>query len=95
MKHFSQFIPIGAVRHAVTGISDPIRALAFKTSSGWSLLVMNMGTASGSFSLPTNLGKVTQAVQTSPSADWLSLGNIKVPGNATLPGLSITTILFQ
>lgn len=95
MKHFSQFIPVGSIRHAVQGISDPIRAMAFKTSSGWSLIVMNMGSSSGVFGLPTGLGQVRQAIQTSPATDWTSLAVVQAPANVTLPGLSITTFLFQ
>ncbi|KIJ57281.1 glycoside hydrolase family 30 protein [Sphaerobolus stellatus SS14] len=94
MKHFSQFIPIGAVRHAVTGVATSVRALAFKTASGWSLIAMNMGSGSTPFALPTGLGTVHQVMQTSPSADWANLQIVQAPSNVTLPALSITTFLF-
>lgn len=95
MKHFSQFVTVGAVRHAVQGITDPNRALAFKTSTGWSVLVLNLGSTSTSFGLPTGLGNVHQAFQTSPAADWASLTVVQAPTNVTLPALSITSFLFH
>ncbi|KAF8589619.1 glycoside hydrolase family 30 protein [Ramaria rubella] len=97
MKHFSQFIEVGAIRHDVEGLStsSPVQALAFKTSSGWSFIVLNLGSTSASFALPSTLGRVNQIFQTSPAADWASLKVVQGPANVTLPALSITSFLFQ
>ncbi|TDL26630.1 glycoside hydrolase [Rickenella mellea] len=93
LRHFANFIRIGAKRFPVNNLPANVQGLAFKDSKGGSLILMNMSpnTIAVDLSGVTSLGKFTSAIQTTQSSDWTTIKKAVT----SVPGLSITTILFQ
>ncbi len=104
MKHFANFIWLGSTRFAVSGLPSGVVGMAFKSpnqqsestpvgSARASLIVMNMGNSAVSVQ-PSQaaLGNFVGGAVTSPSTDWQTFG---ASSSVSLPGLSITTLLFN
>lgn len=96
MKHFAKFVGVGATRFDVGGLPTNIYGLAFKSAGNGaraSLLLMNMGSSASSIDLTAvGLGMLSSAVQTTSAQDWMTLHLTEKP---SLPGLSITTLVFN
>jgi O-glycosyl hydrolase len=106
LGNFSRYVRPGDQRHEVTGGPANLRLLAFSTSAGWSLVIINNSPA-GSPATPFQLQLPQQpwpalivagAVET--SADQ-SLGGVALPAfvsprvlGGSVPAQSITTILL-
>ncbi|TFK87353.1 glycoside hydrolase family 30 protein [Polyporus arcularius HHB13444] len=104
MKHFANFIWLGSTRFAVSGLPSGVVGMAFKSpnqqsestpvgSARASLILMNMGNSAVSVQ-PSQaaLGNFVGGAVTSPSTDWQTFG---ASSSVSLPGLSITTLLFN
>lgn len=102
MKHFANFIWVGATRFGVSGLPSNVFGLAFKSSAQQStqlgaarssLILMNMGNSAISVQ-PSQaaLGNFIGGAVTSPSVDWQTFG---ASSSMSLPALSITTLLFD
>ncbi|KZO92666.1 glycoside hydrolase family 30 protein [Calocera viscosa TUFC12733] len=105
LKHFSRFIPIGAVRYDVFGSAPKQRVLAFRRpEAGWTVIVMNMSKEESPFEIEyVDMGTASEAWRTTEEHDWIQIsvrgkdknkpdeGRFKM----TLPALSITTVLFD
>ncbi|KAI0772879.1 glycoside hydrolase [Trametes elegans] len=102
LKHFSNFIWLGSTRFAVSGLPPNVLGMAFKASgeqstpagsARTSLILMNMGSGVAELQpAQAGLGTFVGGVVTSPSADWQAFGASE---SVNLPGLSITTLLFN
>ncbi|KAI0353232.1 glycoside hydrolase [Trametes cingulata] len=103
MKHLANFIWLGSTRFAVTGLPANVFGMAFKAPTAQStalgtarasLVLMNMGNNAVSVqpAQAAGLGKFVGGAVTSPSADWQTFG---ASSSVSLPGLSITTLLFN
>ncbi|EIW53353.1 glycoside hydrolase [Trametes versicolor FP-101664 SS1] len=102
MKHFAQFIWLGSTRFGVSGLPSNVVGMAFKNSNSHStpigsarasLILMNMGTSATSVTpSQAGLGNFAGGAVTSPSTDWQTFG---ASSSVSLPGLSITTLLFN
>lgn len=106
LGNFSRYVRPGDQRHEVTGGPAAIRMLAFSTSTGWSLVVINNaapGSPATSFQLqlpqqPWPTLTVTDAVETS-AAQSLGVGTRPSLGagrvlSGSVPAQSITTFLI-
>ncbi|TDL26637.1 glycoside hydrolase [Rickenella mellea] len=93
VRHFTHFVRIGAKRLPVDDLPNNVQGLASKDSKGGSLILMNMSpnTIPVDLSGVTSLGMFHSAVQTTASADWETIRKAV----DAVPGLSITTVLFQ
>ncbi|KAI0649922.1 glycoside hydrolase [Trametes meyenii] len=102
MKHFANFIWLGSTRFAVSGLPSNVVGMAFKNPSQHStpvgnarssLLLMNMGSSAVSVQpSQAGLGNFVGGAVTSPNTDWQTFGS---SSSVSLPGLSITTLLFE
>lgn len=102
LKHFANFVWLGATRFDVNSLPANVFGLAFKapqvqqTSLGRaraSLLLMNMDTISKAIDLSmTGLGALIGLAQSSASVDW-QIHRTSATTD-TLPAMSITTFLF-
>ncbi|EJU03305.1 glycoside hydrolase [Dacryopinax primogenitus] len=108
LKHFARFIPIGSVRYDVFGSAPLQRVLAFKRPArgaepaGWTVVVMNMSDEESAFEIElyVEMGRATAAYRTTAEEDWVDVplqGDRPGEGrfHMLLPGLSITTVLFE
>jgi O-glycosyl hydrolase len=106
LGNFSRYVRPGDQRHEVTGGPANLRLLAFSTSSGWSLVIINnspAGSPATSFQLqlpqqPWPALTVAGAVETSATKD-LGAGALPVLGpsrvvRGSVPAQSITTFLL-
>jgi len=102
LKHFARFIPLGSVRYEVFGSAPKQRVLAFRRpEGGWTVIVMNMAQGESAFEIEyVDMGRASGAWRTTAEEDW---ERVSVQGNKPdegrfkmlLPGLSITTVLFD
>jgi O-glycosyl hydrolase len=107
LGNFSRYVRPGDQRHEVTGGPSNLRLLAFSSTTGWSLVVINnspAGSAASSFQLqlpqqPWPALTVAGAVETSATQ---SLGAVALPVlgpgmvvSGTVPAQSITTFLLR
>jgi O-glycosyl hydrolase len=107
MGNFSRYVRPGARRHEVSGGPSNLRILAFSTTTGWSLVVINNSSAGSpatrfQLQLPAQPWPVvtrSEAVETSGSR---SLGKAPLPRlgsnrtvTATVPAQSITTYVLR
>jgi O-glycosyl hydrolase len=106
LGNFSRYVRPGDQRHEVTGAPANLRLLAFSTSTGWSLVVINnspAGSAATPFQLqlpqqPWPALTVTGAVETSAAKSLGAVGPpLLGPGgvvSGSVPAQSITTFLL-
>lgn len=101
-KHFTWFIPPGAVRHAVSGLPSAVNALAFALPSGefkWTIIAMNLSnsTTALEITLPKAL-VASKAFRTSALEDWVRVDDMVAVSGAILSlhlaELSITSVVL-
>ncbi|EKM52635.1 glycoside hydrolase family 30 protein [Phanerochaete carnosa HHB-10118-sp] len=102
MKHFANFIWMGSTRFNVSGLPSNVFGMAFKNpaqqstqlgTAHSSLILMNMGNSAISVQpSQAGLGTSIGGALTSPTVDWQTFG---ASSSVSLPGLSITTLLFN
>ncbi|KZT29657.1 glycoside hydrolase family 30 protein [Neolentinus lepideus HHB14362 ss-1] len=100
LKHFTQAIPIGAVRVNVSSVETNWRVLAFNspsTSQLFSVVAMNAQNITSTLTLSgSGLGAPSEAYMTDPSSDYTSVQLSVANGSLVIdaPALSIYTIFF-
>ncbi|EKM52669.1 glycoside hydrolase family 30 protein [Phanerochaete carnosa HHB-10118-sp] len=102
MKHFANFIWMNSTRFNVSGLPSNVFGMAFKNpaqqstplgTAHSSLILMNMENNTVSVQpSQAGLGTSIGSAMTSPSVDWQTFG---ASSSVSLPGLSITTLLFE
>jgi len=103
LANFSRYVRPGAVRHAVRGLPDDVRVLAFRTADGWTLVAI-ANAADGACTLrvrvPVEPGTALGAAaahETSPERDLepVAAPDLDAGGllTLTLPAQSVTTVL--
>ena len=94
MKHFAQFVRIGATRFDVQNTPTDVVGLAFKDSDSTSLILMNMGATLQTAEITKETGRVKEVWQTSPSANFEAVQVEIGKTSFSLPALSITTFVL-